>query len=84
MGSTAKGQANGLASLNSSGRVPAAQAPQGVAVADLVASVGTADGTLADVGGAFNQTTLNNNFRDLSDKVNALLAAMRTAGLLAP
>lgn len=53
-----------------------------VAVADIVATVGTADGTLADVGGAFNQTTLNNNFRDLADKLNALLAECRKAGII--
>lgn len=53
------------------------------AVADLVVSVGTADGTVADVGGAFNQTTLNNNFRDLAAKQNELLQALRDAGVLA-
>lgn len=35
---------------------------------------GTADGTVADVGGAFSQTTLNNNFRECSDQINALVA----------
>jgi uncharacterized tellurite resistance protein B-like protein len=53
------------------------------AVADLVVSVGTADGTVADVGAAFNQTTLNNNFRDVSDKLNAVLAALRNANIIA-
>lgn len=53
-----------------------------VAVADIVATVGTADGTLADVGASFNQTTLNNNFRDLADKLNALLAECRKAGII--
>jgi len=36
----------------------------------LITSVGTGDGTIADVGGAFNQTTLNNNFKDIADAVN--------------
>ena len=40
--------------------------------AALTVSVGTADGTVADVGAAFNQTTLNNNFRDVADAYNAL------------
>jgi hypothetical protein len=56
---------------------------QGAAVADLVASVGTADGTLADVGAAFSQGTLNDNFRECSTKINAILAVMRDAGLIA-
>lgn len=44
------------------------------AVADLTdSSTGTADGTIADVGAAFNQATLNNNFADLAAKINALL-----------
>ena len=47
------------------------------AVADLVNANGASDGTIADVGAAFNQATLNNNFRDLSDKLNAMLAAQR-------
>lgn len=38
----------------------------------LTHAVGTADGTVADVGASFNQTTLNDNFRELSDKINAL------------
>lgn len=32
----------------------------------LTHAVGTADGTVADVGGAFNQTTLNDNFKELT------------------
>lgn len=54
------------------------------AVANLTATVGTADGTLADVGATFNQATLNNNFRDLADKVNAILVELRKAGIIAP
>lgn len=36
-------------------------------------TTGTADGTMADVGAAFSQATLNNNFADLAAKVNALI-----------
>lgn len=53
------------------------------AVADLTNVNGVGDGTIADVGAAFSQATLNNNFRDLSDKVNAILAALRAAGVIA-
>lgn len=35
----------------------------------LTHSVGTADGTVDDVGGAFNQTTLNNNFKELTTQL---------------
>lgn len=54
----------------------------GSAIADLVHAVGTADGTVADVGAAFAQATLNDNFRDLSTKVNAILAVLREANLI--
>lgn len=53
------------------------------AVAALTVSVGTADGTIADVGSSFSQTTLNNNFRDLADKINELRTALIDAGVLA-
>lgn len=36
-------------------------------------TTGTADATLADVGAAFSQSTLNNNFADLAAKVNYLI-----------
>ena len=42
----------------------------------LTHSVGTADGTVADVGASFNQTTLNNNFKEFSTQGNALVADM--------
>jgi hypothetical protein len=45
--------------------------------ADLTAATGTADGTVADVGGSFNQTTLNNNFKDLAVAVNEIKAILR-------
>jgi hypothetical protein len=52
------------------------------AVTALTVSVGTADGTVADVGAAFNQATLNNNFRDLADKINQLRTALVNLGLV--
>lgn len=36
-------------------------------------TTGTANDTVTDVGGAFNQATLNNNFADIVAKVNYLL-----------
>jgi hypothetical protein len=42
-------------------------------IVELVTSVGTGDGTVADVGASFNQTTLNNNFKDVADAINAIL-----------
>ncbi len=83
MALTAKGQPNGLATLDSSGNVTGAQFVTAAAIADLAMTVGTADNTLADVGASFNQTTLNNNMRDLGEKVNAILAALRAAGIVA-
>lgn len=57
----------------------------GAAVADITDSTGgTADGTLADVTASFNQAILNNNFADLAAKLNALLAELRTANVIAP
>ena len=47
----------------------------------LTAATGTASDTIADVGAAFSQATLNNNFKSLADKVNALVTALETAGL---
>lgn len=35
-------------------------------------TTGTADGIVADVGGAFSQATLNNNFKELTVKINLL------------
>lgn len=54
------------------------------AVASLTMTVGTADNTLADVGASFNQTTLNNNFRDVGEKLNAILVELRKAGIVNP
>ncbi len=45
----------------------------------LTAASGTSDGTVADVGGAFNQTTLNNNFQDVATAINALIVDVANA-----
>ena len=47
----------------------------------LSMAVGTGDDTVADVGTAFNQTTLNNNFRDLANKVNAIRTILVNVGI---
>lgn len=47
----------------------------------LTAATGTASDTIADVGASFTQATLNNNFKSLADKLNAVIAAMENAGL---
>ena len=48
----------------------------GVAPTSLTAATGTTGDTISDVGAAFSQTTLNNNFKALADKVNALIALL--------
>lgn len=45
----------------------------------LTAATGTASNTVADVGAAFSQTTLNNNFKSLATKVNEILAILGAA-----
>jgi len=48
----------------------------------LTHAVGTADGTLDDVTGSHSQTILNNNFKELSSRVNALRTALVNLGLI--
>lgn len=55
-----------------------------VAITSLTAASGTADNTVADVGASFNQATLNDNFKDLASKLNAVLVELRKAGVIAP
>jgi hypothetical protein len=50
------------------------------AITALTAASGTADNTVADVGAAFNQTTLNNNFKDLASKVNEIITILKAFG----
>ena len=51
-------------------------------IAALVHAFGAADGTIVDVGGAFNQGTLNDNFKELSTKVNAILTLLQEQVLM--
>jgi len=53
-----------------------------VAIADLTASTGSASDTISDVGSSFNQTTLNNNFKSLAEKFNALNTALENAAII--
>ena len=62
------------------GAPPASQAPP---LNPLTSnSAGVASDTLADVGQAFSQTMLNNNFTSLAAKVDALIAALKRHGLM--
>lgn len=54
----------------------------GATLADLVAATGIADGTVVDVGGAFSQATLNNNFQDVVTRLNAVTLVLRNAGMI--
>lgn len=45
-------------------------------------TTGSANDTLSDVGGAFNQATLNNNFADVAAKINAIRTALINSGLI--
>ena len=47
----------------------------------LTAATGVSSDTVVDVTAAFAQATLNNNFKAVSDKVNAIVAALKTAGI---
>ena len=60
-----------------------AEGPQ-AAVVSLTNSNGTGDDTVADVTSSFSQTILNDNFRDLSDKLEEVLTRLRDAGIIAP
>lgn len=43
----------------------------------LTAATGTPSTTITDVGGAFNQATLNNNFKSLADKLNNVINLLK-------
>lgn len=62
------------------GSAPASQA---AALTPLAASPsGVASDTMVDVGAAFSQATLNNNFASLTAKVDALIVALKRHGLM--
>jgi len=56
---------------NDATRAPAA------AFVDLTGTFGAVDGAIEDVGGAFNQGILNNNFNEVRTAINAILARLR-------
>lgn len=88
MASTAKGQANGLATLGADGVVPSAQLPagvgdfsQGAVVADAAALTSVAaSGGDAPTEAEYN--ALRTDVSNLRTKVNGLLAALRAADLI--
>lgn len=47
----------------------------------LTAATGTASDTIADVGAAFTQATLNNNFKSLATKLNQVLTALEASSI---
>jgi hypothetical protein len=50
---------------------------------DLTSAVGTPGSGTVDVTGTPTQATINNNFATLVQRVNALAAALRDAGIIA-
>jgi len=48
-----------------------------VALTPLTGAFGTTGSAIVDVTGTFSQTILNNNFRALEDKINAVIAALK-------
>jgi hypothetical protein len=55
---------------------------QSADIGALTAVSGTPSATIADVGASFSQTTLNNNFASLADKLNDMRQALRDAGVM--
>lgn len=51
-------------------------------VTALTAASGTANDTVQDVGGSYDQTILNNNFKDLASKLNEVITALKARGIL--
>jgi hypothetical protein len=47
------------------------------ALTPLTGASGTTGNAIVDVGAAFSQSTLNDNFRRLEDKINAVIAALK-------
>lgn len=54
---------------DNSGGAPTDTIPAATNTDALTHAVGTADDTVDDVGGAFSQTTLNNNFKEITDQL---------------
>lgn len=56
----------------------------GTAIASLTdSSGGSANDTVQDIGAAFSEAEIANNFADVTAKINAILAALRTARVIA-
>jgi hypothetical protein len=55
-----------------------AAAGTGTTITALVNANGTSDGTIADVTATPTQTLINNNFRDVTDKINEIITALGT------
>lgn len=53
------------------------------AIVSLTNAVGTGNDALQDVTATFSQTILNNNFKDVTDKVEEVLVILRAHGLIA-
>ncbi len=47
------------------------------AITTITGAFGTTGNVIVDVTGTYNQSILNNNFRVLEDKINAILAALK-------
>lgn len=60
----------------------AGSTPAAVVAALTDSTGGTANDTLTDVGASFSQSALNNNFADVAGKLNAILTALKNAGLM--
>ena len=57
---------------------------QGSAIVSLTDSTGgTGNDTLVAIGATYNQDEIRNNMADLSDKLEEVLAALRSAGIIA-
>lgn len=54
----------------------------GAQITVLTNANGTGDNTIQDVTATFSQTILNNNFRDVSNKINEIIAALVAAGIV--
>ncbi len=65
-----------IAAVPSSGNVTSTAATDGIGgLTPLTAASGTTGNTVSDVGTSFSQATLNNNFKALADKINAIIDA---------
>lgn len=51
-------------------------------ITPLTAATGSTGNTVNDVTGSFSQSVLNNNFKVLADKVNAIIALLQSNGTL--